>query len=342
MQQTILLLQENEPKAAVIQELLHRSKRKRFAIEWLRSCDTALERLTNGTQEDVAAILVDLGSAEGLPLEVFDRIHAAAPHAPILVLSDPEHEAVAEQAVRRGAQDYILDTQLDGYSLLKAVHNMIERAAIAEASFVERERAQVTLNSIGDAVISTDVAGYVTYLNRVAETMTGWSAAEALGRSFSDVFQVTNGAGAEHTTNPIALAMQENKTVGLAVGAMLIRRDGHQTAIEDSAAPIHDRRGQVTGAVMVFHDVTQAREMSQRMSYLAHHDYLTGLRKQWPRLAGNVSKWRSYSSMWIVSNTSTTPWAMRSVTNCCCRSRAAWSPAYAARIPSAVRAAMNS
>jgi PAS domain-containing protein len=218
MQQTILLLQENERKAAVVQELLDRSKRKRFVIEWLRSCDTALERLTNGTQQDVAAILMDLGSAEGPPLEIFDRIHAAVPHVPILVLSGPEHEAVAEQAVRRGAQDYILDTQLDGYSLMKAVRNMLERAAIAEASFVEKERAQVTLNSIGDAVISTDVAGRVTYLNHVAESMTGWSSAEALGRSFGDVFQIIDSTCVEHTTNPIAEAMQENRTVGLAPG----------------------------------------------------------------------------------------------------------------------------
>jgi diguanylate cyclase (GGDEF)-like protein/PAS domain S-box-containing protein len=277
MQQTILLLQKNVRKAAAVQELLDRSNHKRFAIEWLRSCDSALKRLTDGTQENVAAILLDLGSAEGSPLDIFDRIHAAAPLAPILVLSGPEHEAIAEQAVRRGAQDYILDTQLDGYSLMKAVRNMLERAAIAEASFVEKERAQVTLNSIGDAVISTDVAGHVTYLNHVAETMTGWSGAEALGRSFSDVFQIIDTTSVERAANPIAVAMQENRTVGLAAGSMLIRRDGHQTAIEDSTAPIHDRRGRVIGAVIVFHDVTHAHLMSQRMSHLAHHDYLTDL-----------------------------------------------------------------
>jgi diguanylate cyclase (GGDEF)-like protein/PAS domain S-box-containing protein len=154
---------------------------------------------------------------------------------------------------------------------------MIERAANAEALFVEKERAQVTLNSIGDAVISTDAAGSVTYLNQVAEAMTGWTATEALGRSVGDVLRIIDGSNPEHTVNPMAVAVKQNKTVGLTAGAMLVRRDGSKSAIDDSAAPIHDRRGQVTGAVMVFRDVTQARAMSQRLTYLAHHDYLTDL-----------------------------------------------------------------
>ena len=277
MQQIILLFQENAVKAGIVQELLTRATGKRFAIEWVRNCAAALERLSDRSQAKIAAILIDLRSPDGQELAIFDRIFQASLHTPILVLSGPEHEGIAEQAVRRGAQDYILDNQLDGSSLLKAVRNMLERTAIAEASFVEKERAQVTLNSIGDAVISTDISGNVTYLNQVAETMTGWSSAQALGHSFCEVFQIIDSTNGEHARNPIALAMKEDRTVGLAAGSILIRRDGHQTAIEDSTAPIHDRRGQVTGAVIVFHDVSQAHAMSQRLSHLAHHDFLTDL-----------------------------------------------------------------
>jgi diguanylate cyclase (GGDEF)-like protein/PAS domain S-box-containing protein len=186
-------------------------------------------------------------------------------------------EDVAKQMVQHGAQDYILDSRLDSYSLSKALHNMLERTANAEALFIEKERAEVTLNSIGDAVISTDVAGNVTYLNQVAEAMTGWTSAEALGEPFSEVFRIIDSTNPEHTVNPMAIAIQQNRSVGLNGSCVLIRRDGVEFAIEDSAAPIHDRRGQVTGAVMVFHDVTEARALSQRMSYLAHHDYLTDL-----------------------------------------------------------------
>ena len=277
MQQIILLFQENAVKAGMVQALLTRATGKRFAVEWVRSSAAALERLSDRNQAKIAAILIDLRSPGGQELAIFDRIFQASLHTPILVLSGPEHEGIAEQAVQRGAQDYILDNQLDGSSLLKAVRNMLERTAIAEASFVEKERAQVTLNSIGDAVISTDISGNVTYLNQVAETMTGWSSVQALGHSFCEVFQIIDSTDGEHARNPIALAMKEDRTVGLAAGSILIRRDGHQTAIEDSTAPIHDRRGQVTGAVIVFHDVSQAHAMSQRLSHLAHHDFLTDL-----------------------------------------------------------------
>jgi diguanylate cyclase (GGDEF)-like protein/PAS domain S-box-containing protein len=275
--ETILLLQDNASKAAIVQEMLAHSSDGPFAVEWIKSCAAGLERLGDEAKDAIAAVLIDLLLSDVQALETFDQIFQAAPHIPILVLSSPEHEEIAKRAVQRGAQDYLLDNRLDSHSLSKALHNMLERTANAEAMFVEKERAQVTLNSIGDAVISTDVAGNVTYLNHVAETMTGWPSAEALGRSFGEVFRIVDSTNPERKVNPMAIAMQQNKTVALSGNCVLIRRDGIESAIEDSAAPIHDRRGQVTGAVMVFHDVTQARAMSQRMSYLAHHDYLTDL-----------------------------------------------------------------
>jgi diguanylate cyclase (GGDEF)-like protein/PAS domain S-box-containing protein len=277
MPETLLLLHDDAGKAGVVQGLLAESGDGPFAVEWLRSCAAGLDRLNDEKKTAVAAILFDLSLPGGQGLVAFDEIFKAAPHSPILLLCDPAQEDLAIQAVQRGAQDYVLTDHLDGHSLSKALRNMLERTVNAEALFVEKERAQVTLNSIGDAVISTDAAGSVTYLNRVAEAMTGWTGAEAQGRPFADVFQIVNSENPQHASNPMLLAMQKNETVGLAAGSILIRRDGHHSAIEDSAAPIHDRRGRVTGAVMVFHDVTHARAMSQQMSYLAHHDYLTDL-----------------------------------------------------------------
>src|ERR1017187_6639807 len=277
MPESILLLQDSARKAAIVQELLAHSVEGPFVIEWIRSCGAALDRLGDHAKDDITAVIIDLLLSDGQELEILDQIIQASPHIPILVLADSEHEDLAKQAIQRGAEDYILDNRLDSYSLSKALRNMLERKANAEALFTEKERAQVTLNSIGDGVISTDVAGNVTYLNQGAEAMTGWTGAEALGRAFGDVFRIIDRVNPEHTVNPMTVAMQENKTVGLSANCILIRRDGIEFPIEDSAAPIHDRRGHVTGAVMVFHDVTQAREMSQRMAHLAHHDYLTDL-----------------------------------------------------------------
>ena len=135
-------------------------------------------------------MLVDLFLPDSHGIETFDRLFRAAPQIPILVLSAAQDEDIAKLAVQHGAQDYLLKDRLDGYLLPKALRSMIERAANAEALFDEKERAQVTLNSIGDAVMSTDVWGRVTYLNVVAESMTGWSREEAAGHPVEEVFRI--------------------------------------------------------------------------------------------------------------------------------------------------------
>lgn len=148
----------------------------------------------------------------------------------------------------------------------------------AEAAlFEEKERAQVTLNSIGDAVLATDLMGNVTYMNLVAEEMTGWLCEEALGRPLSEVFNIIDGTTRQVAANPARRAIAEDRIVGLAADCMLVRRDGFESLIEDSAAPIHDRGGRVTGAVIVFHDLSQSRAMMRKMSHQAMHDALTGL-----------------------------------------------------------------
>jgi diguanylate cyclase (GGDEF)-like protein/PAS domain S-box-containing protein len=149
------------------------------------------------------------------------------------------------------------------------------RVENADALFEEKERAQVTLNSIGDAVVSTNFWGRVTYLNIVAERMTGWTQAQASGRALDDVFRLIDVVSRSPIATPTARAIIENRTVGLGADCMLVRNDGAEVAIETSAAPIHDRHGGVIGAVMVAHDVTVARELSHKLARLALHDSLT-------------------------------------------------------------------
>src|ERR1035438_5757508 len=157
MPQTLLLLSDHASRAALVQELLGQSSDGPFAVEWIKTRAAATDRLGDFTKDDVAGVLIDLLLPVGQELDAFDQIFQASPGIPILVLSKSEHESIVNKAVQRGAQDYILDNRLDSYTLSKALHNMLERTAIAEALFIEKERAQVTLNSIGDAVISTDV-----------------------------------------------------------------------------------------------------------------------------------------------------------------------------------------
>jgi diguanylate cyclase (GGDEF)-like protein/PAS domain S-box-containing protein len=149
--------------------------------------------------------------------------------------------------------------------------------AAEEALLEQNERAQVTLDSIGDAVLATDRLGNVTYLNRVAETLTGWSHEGAVGRPLAEVFNIVDGETRQQAANPTQRAIDENETVELAIGCVLLRPDGTELAIEDSAAPIHDRHEEISGAVIVFREASQSRTIMERMAYLAQHDFLTGL-----------------------------------------------------------------
>lgn len=138
-------------------------------------------------------------------------------------------------------------------------------------------RAADVLNSIGDAVLCTDVSGLVTYLNPVAEVLTGWRSREAAGRPLAEVFHIVDGATRERAGDPAARAVKENESFGLIANCILVRRDGAEHFIEDSVAPIRDPEGQVTGAVIVFRDVSTVRDEAARVAHHARHDPLTDL-----------------------------------------------------------------
>ncbi len=137
--------------------------------------------------------------------------------------------------------------------------------------------AQITLDAIGDAVLVIDPKGKVIYLNKVAEKLTGWQSHEALGRPIGQVFLIVDGITRQRAISPGQRAIREKQTVELALGSVLIRRDGTDLAIEDSAAPILNHLGEIEGAVIVFHDARQSGAEIQKMNHLAQHDALTGL-----------------------------------------------------------------
>ncbi len=139
----------------------------------------------------------------------------------------------------------------------------IERKQAEGRHHRQQEWLRVTLASIGDAVIATDLAGDVTFLNAVAEQLTGWPAAEATGRPLGEVFRIVDEQTRRPVEDPAARAIREGAIIGLANHTTLIARDGAEHAIDDSAAPIRDARGSVGGAVLVFRDVTEARGLDR-------------------------------------------------------------------------------
>ncbi len=157
------------------------------------------------------------------------------------------------------------------------IADITERKRAEQAVFAERDRAQVTLQSIGDAVISTDANGAIDYLNPVAERLTGWTLAEARGQPVESVVSLVD----ESTRESLAAALRRLLATGEPLmssdARVLVNRDGEDIPIQDSATPIRNRQGDIVGAVIVFSDVTRERRLKRALSYQASHDALTGL-----------------------------------------------------------------
>ncbi|MFO7602666.1 MAG: EAL domain-containing protein [Gammaproteobacteria bacterium] len=144
----------------------------------------------------------------------------------------------------------------------------------------EHEKARVTLHSIGDGVITTDVSGNVEYLNPIAEQLTGWTTAAASGKPILEVFNIIHEITRKPAADPVMRCLTQNRIVELANHTVLISREGKEYVIEDSAAPIRNKLGTVFGAVLVFRDATDDRLTRHQLEYLAHHDTLTGLKNR--------------------------------------------------------------
>ncbi|HTB67296.1 MAG TPA: EAL domain-containing protein [Steroidobacteraceae bacterium] len=226
---------------------------------------------------DVDIILLDLGLSDSQGLEAVRRARAAAPRIPLVVLTGLDDESVAAQSLQEGAQDYLIKGQIETRTLVRSLRYAIERNALEEALSAEKERAEITLNCIGDAVVCTDISGNITFLNMVAEKMTGWSTLDAKGRVLAEVFRTLNTVNSEATETTAEHAILQIRAVHMPPSCTLIRRDGMHIPIEDSIAPIRDRDGQAAGAVIVFRDVSVAKAMAQEIAHTAEHDSLTGL-----------------------------------------------------------------
>jgi len=270
----LLLVEDNPGDVRLLREMFREQNSLRTELTQVETMREAEEHLA-GCAVDI--ILLDLGLPDAQGLESIRRARAVAPHVPLVVLTSLDDESMAAQALQAGAQDYLIKGQIDARGLLRALRYAVERKSMQEELFREKELAQVTLNSIGDAVICTDISGNITFLNLVAVRMTGWTQAEAAGKPMREVFRVLDATSRKTTPNPMEMAIRQKRTIHLPSNCILVLRDGAEIPIEDSVAPIHDREGQATGAVIVFRDVSSTQTMAVQMAHSAHHDFLTGL-----------------------------------------------------------------
>ena len=157
------------------------------------------------------------------------------------------------------------------------ITDITERKRAETRIFEEKERAQVTLQSIGDGVITADADGNVDYINPVAQDLTGWDMRSARGRPVTDIMMIVNAHTRATVENPVVRCLKEGRVITLAENSVLITENGDEVPIQDSAAPIRDRIGNIIGSVMVFHDVSRENRLFRQLSYQASHDSLTGL-----------------------------------------------------------------
>jgi diguanylate cyclase (GGDEF)-like protein/PAS domain S-box-containing protein len=266
----VLLVEDSAGDARLLRQMFSTEKPDSFELTHLLRMSDAEIHLAKG---GVDIVLLDMGLPDGHGLETVRRAHAVAPGVPIIVLTGLDDEALAVEAMKEGAQDYLIKGEIDARRLLRSVRYAIERKTMEEALFVEKERALATLNCIGDAVACTDISGQITFLNPVAKEMTGQSLREVAGRPMAEVFRILNATSREPTPNAMEMAVG----LHLRSNCILIRRDGFEVPIEVSVSSLHNREGVATGAVFVVRDVSTVRTMAQQIAHSSKHDVLTGL-----------------------------------------------------------------
>jgi len=177
-----------------------------------------------------------------------------------------------------------------GCGLLIAWYVIYRTRLIEDALAREKEQAEITLHSVGDAVITADANGNVGYLNPVAELLTEWRTEEARGRPLRHIYRIINETTRKPLEHPAMLGVLDGPIVGADKHMLLVSRSGREFAIEDTAAPIRDSEEQHVGAILVFRDVTQQRQMQKQLSWQASHDPLTGLvnRREFEVLFGRL------------------------------------------------------
>ncbi len=307
---TVYRAQLGKPQEADLQLITHAARlagiamERRYAAEALRASEARFRGLYESVLEGVYQVspegrltAVNPAFVRMLGYTTAEEIYAL-PSAAALWWNPAERPAFIEELTSSGAihnaesllrkRDGSQVVVLESARVLRderervlccegTIADITERKRAEQLIFEEKERAQVTLQSIGDGVITTDRDGRIEYLNPVAEQLSGWRSAEARGATIMNVLRLRDEVTRNEIENPLLRCLREDQVINFGEHSVLINRLGQEIAIQDSAAPIRDREGKTVGAVVVFRDVTKERRLKRALSFQASHDALTGL-----------------------------------------------------------------
>ena len=224
------------------------------------------ECLQTISAQDFDLVILDIVMPEMSGIEVLQKIKEKYKDTEVIMISGYADKEKAIAAFRLGAYD-LIEKPFEAREILNTIANCLNQLQLrrnvekmTKELASEKERLLVTLRSIGDGVIATDIAGKIALINKVAEDLTGWTEEEAIGRPYSEIFHIINEETREEPENPIVKAIKTGLVVGLANHTVLVARDGTERNIADSAAPIKDGDGNIIGVVLVFRDITEHRK----------------------------------------------------------------------------------
>ncbi len=302
-----ILMVEDEPAHVELVRRAFEKHTERFELAVVSSLKEAKQYLS-ACRPDL--VLVDLFLPDGMGSDLLPGEAAGALY-PVVVMTSYGDEKAAVEAMKAGALDYIAKSEVTlrdmphlATQVLREWRHITERRK-AEASLAEeKERLAVTLRSIGDAVITTDVEGRISLINRVAEQLTGWRQEEALGEPLERVFNIIDEHTRESCDNPVAKVLETGGIVGLANNTVLVSKDGTERVIEDSGAPILDQQKGTIGVVLVFRDATEKRRLQderQKVQKLESIGILAGgiahdFNNSLTAIIGNISLAKFYAN----------------------------------------------
>jgi diguanylate cyclase (GGDEF)-like protein/PAS domain S-box-containing protein len=271
----VLLIDDDEDDFVIIRDMLLEVENTHYKLEWVNNYEIAQNYIGDSSDYDIFLLDYRLGIFNGL--ELLKEIRKKCDNVPVILLTGQGDHNIDLEAMRLGASDYINKNEVGPSLLERSIRYAIERKKMEDELFQEKERAIVTLESIGDSVITTDIDGNITHLNLVAEKITGWENDEAYNMPLFEGIKLLEDSSRELIKNPVLCAVKEDKIVNLPNQTVLLNREGKEFSVEGTASPIHNRENIIIGVVLVLHDVTDNVELIRKITHQANHDYLTGL-----------------------------------------------------------------